>query len=426
MRCSLLSTENMYGIAVDIGTTNITIALVDLSDDRIQNRLSLRNPQFPYGIDIISRIVFATKDPANQKILVDLVRDSVEMGIRGILDDCSIESERVSVVSIVGNTVMHHLFFDLPLHSLKGIPFKATDKESILFDASEVGLSFLRNARCYSPPVVESFIGPDAIAVLIASGFLDMNEIRLAIDVGTNTEVSLVTPGGIWIASGASGPAFEGMATECGLGGEIGAISKVRIDPETYQPLLTVLGDSKPRGISGTGAVSAIASLLDTNLFYSRGSLDREIKTKWLSLEGHVPKYILAFGNTTATGEDIFIAQTDFRMLQQSKAAIRSVVEMVLKQAGYYAEQIVEVLLTGVFGSDLEIDDTYRIGMFPKFKYAKIQQKRNCAVEGAILLLNEKNRAQVDKLVCELNYIELTDEDEFKKLFFQFLPFPSK
>jgi uncharacterized 2Fe-2S/4Fe-4S cluster protein (DUF4445 family) len=421
-----LSTENMYGIAVDIGTTNITIALVDLSDSRILKRQSLRNPQFPYGLDIITRIGFATIEPANQKILVDLVRDAIAMGIKGLMQDGSVDSERVSIVSIVGNTVMHHLFFDLPLHSLKKIPFKATDKESILIDCSEVGLSFLEHARCYSPPIVESFIGPDAIAVLVASGFLDNEEIRLAIDVGTNTEVSLVTPRGIWIASGASGPAFEGMATECGIPGEIGAICKVEIEPKTYRPILSVIGDTKPRGICGTGAVSAIASLLDTNLFYSRGSLDREIKTKWLSLKDHSPKYILAFGDTTATGEDIFISQTDLRMLQQSKAAIRSVVEMVLKHAGSVAEQIVEVLLTGVFGSDLEIDNAYRIGMFPKFEYAKIRQERNGAVEGAVLLLDEKNRAQMDKLARELNYIELTEEEDFSKMYLEFLPYPSR
>ena len=420
-----VSLSGKYGIAVDIGTTNITVYLVYLSDGTKIGKLSLRNPQFPYGLDIISRTSYAVKEPANQKVLVDLVRNAVKMGIDKILQEHALKPPDVSDVSIVGNTVMHHLFFDLSLESLTKPPFKATDKESVLVSCSDVGLGFLDNAYCYSPPVVESFIGPDAIAVLVASSFLDTDEIRLAVDVGTNTEVSLITPRGIWIASGASGPAFEGMAIECGLPGEFGAISKVKIEPKTYKPILSVIGDSKPRGICGTGAVSLIASLLETNLFYSRGSLDREVKSKWLSLEGNIPKYILAFADTTATGEDIYVAQTDLRMLQQSKAAIRSVIEMVLKQAGYAAEHVAEVLLTGVFGSDLEIEDAYRIGLFPKFDIATIQQKRNCAVEGARLLLQKKYRERVEKLVHELNYIELTEEEEFSKLFFEFLPYPS-
>jgi len=418
--------EGKYGFAVDIGTTNITINLVNLLDITGIDQHSLRNPQIPYGLDIISRISYATKEPANQKILVDMIRDAVRKGIKKILREHDVNPFDVSNVSIVGNTVMHHLFFDLPLESLKRPPFKATNKEPLVVDCAEVGLGFLDNAQCYAPPVVESFIGPDAIAVLVASGFLDAKDIRLAIDVGTNTEVSLITPRGIWIASGASGPAFEGMAIECGLPGEIGAISKVEIEPKTYEPILSVIGNVKPSGICGTGAVSVIASLLDTNLFYSRGSLDRQVKTKWLSLKGNIPKYILAFGDTTETGEDIFIAQTDLRMLQQSKAAIRGVIEMVLVRAGYFAEHIAEVLITGVFGSDLEIEDAYRIGMFPKFEHAVIRQERNCAVEGASLLLNEKYRKRVNQLAHELNYIELTEEEEFEKLYLKFLPYPSR
>ncbi|MBE0526653.1 MAG: DUF4445 domain-containing protein, partial [Candidatus Thorarchaeota archaeon] len=173
-------------------------------------------------------------------------------------------------------------------------------------------------------------------------------------------------------------------------------------------------------------AVSVMSSLLDTGLFLPRGSLNRDIKTKWLSFEGNIGKYILAFANISATGKDIFIAQTDLRMLQQSKAAIRGVIEMVLKRARCTSEDIIEVLVTGVFGSDLDIEDVYRIGMFPKFDQAKITQVKNSAIEGATLLLDEKNRERVQTLVDELNYIELTEEEEFKKLFLEFLPFPSR
>jgi uncharacterized 2Fe-2S/4Fe-4S cluster protein (DUF4445 family) len=169
-----------------------------------------------------------------------------------------------------------------------------------------------------------------------------------------------------------------------------------------------------------------MAALLDTKLFLSRGSLNRDVKTKWLSLEENVAKYILAFGESTETGEDIFIAQTDLRMLQQSKAAIRGVIETILKLAGRTADDVVEVLLTGVFGADVDIEDVYRIGMFPRFQNASITQIPNSAVEGAALLLSEENRNRVEKLVTELNYIELTEEEDFKKLYLEFLPFPSK
>ncbi len=421
-----MSTPSKYGIAVDIGTTNITILLVDLRDNSIQKQLLLKNPQGGFGADIISRLGFSTKDPNNQKILVDLIRNAVREGIESVLHESYIKPSWVSDVTIVGNTVMHHLFFDLPLDSLLGPPFKATNKEELAIPSHEVGFDFLTNAKCYSPPVIESFIGPDAIAVLIASDFLDSNETRMTIDVGTNTEISIITPRGIWIASAASGPAFEGMATECGLGGENGAIGSVRIEPKSYEPTITVIGNTRPRGICGTGAVSVMASLLDSGLLLPRGSLNWDIKTEWLSLESNVAKYILAFGKTTATRKDIFIAQTDLRMLQQSKAAIRGAIELLMKKSGYAPKDFTEILLTGVFGSDLNIEDAYRIGMFPYFKRASIDQVQKGAAKGAALLLNEKYREKVEILVGKLNYIELTEENEFRKLFVEFLPFPSK
>jgi len=116
----------MYGIAVDIGTTNITIQLIKLDDNTLQNQILMRNPQDRYGADIISRMRFSTIDPMNQKILVDLIRDAIQNGIEEVLQECKIPKPRVSDISIVGNTVMHHLFFDLPLDSLLKPPFKAS------------------------------------------------------------------------------------------------------------------------------------------------------------------------------------------------------------------------------------------------------------------------------------------------------------
>jgi len=421
-----LTELSVYGIAIDIGTTNITIHLINLNDNSIQKQLLVKNPQYRFGADIISRLGFSTKDPNNQKMLVELIRDAVKRGIEDILQEYNIKPSRVSDIVVVGNTVMHHLFFDLSLDSLLRPPYKASNKESISIPAHEVGLDFLTQSKCYSPPVVESFVGPDAIAVLIASDFLESKEIRMTIDVGTNTEISLITPEGIWIASGASGPAFEGMAIECGLTGEVGAIGSVRINPENYEPIITVIGNGRPSGICGTGAVSVMASLLDSGLLLPRGSLSREVQTKWLSFETNVTKYILALGEDTTSGKDIFIAQTDLRMLQQSKAAIRAVIEMLLKKSKYRREDITELFLTGIFGSDLKIEDAYRIGMFPVFDNAQITQVRKGAAKGAGLLLNQKNRVKVEELLAKLKYIELTTEGEFRAIFVESLKFPSK
>lgn len=418
--------QSKYGVTVDIGTTNITFNLLEISDGTVLNQYHMRNPQSSHGIDIISRMSFATRVSENQKLLVRIIREAVNNAIDGLLKEKRINPSQVTDFVIVGNTVMHHLFFDLSLDSLLQPPYKASHKESILIPASEVGLSVIPKAQCYSPPIVESFIGPDAIAVLLESQFTDKGGTKIAIDVGTNTEITLVTPQGIWIASGASGPAFEGWTIECGMSGESGAIESVRIDRKTYEPIISVLDGGNPRGICGTGAVSAIAALLDSGLLLPRGSINRDITSKWLSLDSNIAKYILATGDVTSTSKDIVIAQTDIRMLQQSKAAIRAVIEMLMKKSDCQSEDITEVYLTGVFGTSLNIEDAYRIGMFPRYENASITQVRNGAIKGAGLLLTEEHRKNVENLIGKLNYIELTEEEEFKELFFSSLHFPSK
>ncbi|MBN2229098.1 MAG: DUF4445 domain-containing protein [Candidatus Thorarchaeota archaeon] len=418
--------SNDYGIAVDIGTTNITFYLVRLNNNHIENRLLMRNPQSFFGADVISRIRHSLVSHQHKLELVESIREVVERGVEGLLEEVDVRPSRVSDVVIVGNTVMHHLFFDLSLDSLTRPPYQASDKKAIHIDASNIGLDILQKAECYSPPVVESFIGPDAIAVLIASNYLDERSNQIVIDVGTNTEISVITPKGIWIVSAASGPAFEGMAIDCGIGGEIGAINKVSVDSKTYRPMISVIGNSRPRGICGTGAVSAMASMLDANLLLPHGSLNRDLNSKWLSFDGSIARYILEFPDNTTTGSAIYLAQTDIRMLQQSKAAIRGAIEVVLMEANTKSSELTALFLTGVFGSDLQIEDAYRIGMFPHFKGIRIQQTPRGAVDGAAILLKSENRLLAESLVEELNYIELTENEDFKRMYLESFPFPNR
>jgi uncharacterized 2Fe-2S/4Fe-4S cluster protein (DUF4445 family) len=169
-----------------------------------------------------------------------------------------------------------------------------------------------------------------------------------------------------------------------------------------------------------------MAALLDCGLLLPRGSLNREISSEYLTVDSNVIKYVLASRRRSSTLKDIYIAQTDIRMLQQSKAAIRAAIDMLFRKSGSHSDEISVVYLTGVFGTGLRVDDAYRIGMFPHFQNATIRQERNGAVKGAGLLLFEENRMKIDRLVTRLNYVELTEEDEFREMFVASIPFPSK
>jgi uncharacterized 2Fe-2S/4Fe-4S cluster protein (DUF4445 family) len=413
-----------YGISVDIGTTHVTLHLVRLCDFQVVYEHVVPNSQVQFGADIISRVGYAIKRRENAKKLTSLIRATVQDGISIILKHQRLEPSSVVKITVVGNTVMHHLFFDLEVSSLSKAPYVAHDKAAIKMYAIDAGLPILDEAECYSPPLVESFIGADAPAVMLASGFLDPRINHIAIDVGTNTEIAVKSSTGIWIASAASGPAFEGMSIECGVTGGRGAISDVRINQKTLRPTIEVLGGIQPRGVCGTGAISALAQMLDRNIILPRGSFNQAINSRWLNIDSIPAYYILADNKVSATGLPIVISQPDVRMLQQSKAAIRAVLDILLLESGLESSRVESLYLTGVFGSGLQIEDIYRIGMLPVLSKAKIIQFGEGASLGADLLMMPENRSKIEELVKSLNYIEMSDNPVFKSRYFECVPFP--
>ena len=421
-----MSKRSSYGVSVDIGTTNIVFHLVRLSDKRVVNQFLAKNPQTEYGSDIISRIKNARKISDVREKLILEVRAAINRGIEGILEGYGVNPSVVTDIVIVGNTVMHHLFFDLPTESLLEPPYSSDSKNEIIVFAKEVGFDTLSNAVVYSPPIVESFIGPDAIAVILASSFLNKKEKCLVIDVGTNTEVSVITSTGIWITSAASGPAFEGMAIQCGMDGEKGAINAVSLDTIANRFILSTIGNLRPRGICGTGAISLLTTLLDAGILLPRGSFNRSMVTDLVATDSGLVYCLLAQGSITATGEDIVLTQPDVRMLQQSKAAIRAAIDIVLDESGTTYDEITEIFLTGAFGSDLRMEDVSRIGMFPTFPDATVIQLQNGAVLGADMLLDENVRGQISDLLQKINYIPLMNNSKFDELFVASLAFSSK
>jgi uncharacterized 2Fe-2S/4Fe-4S cluster protein (DUF4445 family) len=214
------------------------------------------------------------------------------------------------------------------------------------------------------------------------------------------------------------------MSSECGMPGDIGAISDVEIDKRTLQPNIEVMGGGKPRGICGTGTISVLAAMLNRNILLPRGSFNRNVNSRWLSLDSNIAYYILADNKVSAIGHPIVISQSDIRMLQQSKAAVRAVLDILLDHAHLGAEEIESFYLTGIFGSGLQIEDAYRIGMFPILSNARITQFGKGASLGADLLMIPENRREIEDLVARLKYIEMSDNPAFWTQYFNSIPFP--
>jgi uncharacterized 2Fe-2S/4Fe-4S cluster protein (DUF4445 family) len=105
---------------------------------------------------------------------------------------------------------MQHLFARLPAKQLALAPYVATASEALSLRASDVGLRFAPAAYVYLPPNIAGYVGGDHVAMALATHAWETDKTVVALDIGTNTEVTVTRGGRSWCCSCASGPAFEG------------------------------------------------------------------------------------------------------------------------------------------------------------------------------------------------------------------------
>ncbi|MHA1935497.1 MAG: ASKHA domain-containing protein [Candidatus Thorarchaeota archaeon] len=423
---STLVGSNQKGISVDIGTTWISLHLLDLESGEVLGEERFLNPQHIAGGDLVSRIKYSLSSKADAYSMTNLVRDSVEAAIVTLLHSNNSTPNNLESVVIVGNSVMHHFFYDLPVDSLLNEPYHVSSKDPIEVLSNELDLDLRTNVPIYSPPLIESYVGSDAVAMILSSKSKNESGISVAIDVGTNTEISVMCEEGIWVTSAASGPAFEGMSLECGMAAEYGAIDHVVISKIDSRPTLHTIGNGTPRGLCGSGAVSAIASMLKAGVLNVLGSINKKLNSIWVSQNGGISHYILCDAMSSETKKPIYISQIDVRMLQQSKAAIFTATDLLLGDAGISPADVDHLHVTGSFGYGIHIDDAFRIGMLPNFANAEINQIPNGAILGADMIhRNNEARRSAEKIGKDATYVNLMQRSDFQELFSQAQLFPS-
>ncbi|MCK5150317.1 MAG: DUF4445 domain-containing protein [Candidatus Thorarchaeota archaeon] len=388
----------VYGIAIDIGTTTVSLSLLDIERKLKVGSSSFDNPQAKYGEDVITRI----QHQSNRREMTDLslmIRNVISLKVSEMLSQNNVEERKVSDVVIVGNTPMHHLFFDLPTGSLLEEPFRADNLESIETAAEDVGLD-LPQASCYAPPLIKSFVGSDALAVILGFGIAFDVYPSLALDIGTNSEIIVQYHSKLWVASAASGPAFEGMALACGVRALDGAIDRIEFDVDSKNFNMRTIGKTMPLGICGVGSISALHSLRRMGLITKEGSIERSSQSDRLYQRDSVYGILLVDANDTADGFHIYLNQMDIRMLQQSKAAIRTVTELLLLESGCNSSEIQNLYITGAFGNGLDIHSATGIDLLPQLpNLVNTNQKLGGALQGAEPLVWSKDaRSRVDEI----------------------------
>ena len=416
--------DEIYGLAVDIGTTTIAGYLCSLRSGKVIATESMINPQVTYGEDVMSRITYAMTHPEEG---LEKLHRSVINGLNRLIKTITKKShlfpEDIIELTVVGNTAMHHLFLKINPEYLGVAPFPPAIHRSIDVKAADLGLKVNPSANAHLLPIEAGFVGADNVGVLIAEEPHHQDEIVLIIDIGTNGELVLGNRKKLISSSCATGPALEGAHIKFGMRAAQGAIERIEIHPETLDVRFQVIGNCRATGICGSGIIDAAAELYRNGILDRSGRFRNEIKSSRLRVVDETTEFVIAWKNETSIGKDITITQKDVRNIQLAKAALYTGAKMMMRRLGI--AKLDKVTLAGAFGSMIDPEKAMVLGMFPDCDPKHVNAVGNAAGDGArAALLNREKRLEADEIARKVEYLELTIEADFQKEFVEALQIP--
>ncbi|MBI2849832.1 MAG: DUF4445 domain-containing protein [Chloroflexi bacterium] len=404
------------GFAADLGSTKIAGYLIDLTNGRTLAARGMMNPQISYGEDIISRIAVATSSAGKALDMQALVTNALDQLAGELCTEIGAKKDDIIEAVVVANTAMHHLLLGLPVKQLAMSPFVAAVSRSLDVKARELGLHFAPGAYVHVLPNIAMFVGADHVAVLLATEIWREQGPSIAIDIGTNTEVSLVYQGKITAASCASGPALEGGHIKDGMRAAGGAIERVKVTKEKVE--YQTIDDAPPVGICGSGILDTLAQL------YLAGVVDGSGRMK----ENHLRvrnvekgrEFVLVEAGERDSNPPVVFTQQDVRQLQLGKAAIRAGIQVLLEANDCPEEKIKQVIIAGAFGSYIDVSSAIAIGMLPALPLERFRQVGNAAGMGAkraLISLSQRDTART--IAAQVRHIELSTAPNFNQTFTQ-------
>jgi uncharacterized 2Fe-2S/4Fe-4S cluster protein (DUF4445 family) len=272
---------------------------------------------------------------------------------------------------------------------------------------------------------------------MLAESPRDYDGISLIVDVGTNAEIILGDREQVLVASSPTGPAFEGAQITHGQRAAPGAVDRVRIDPQTLEPRIKIIGHddwiesatpdlkSKATGICGSGIIEAIAELFLAGIIDSRGHFIQKTaeRSGRIKFDGPTAAYTLVDANLSASGSEILITQDDVRAIQLAKAALYAGTKLLMDHRG--VNHVDRVILAGAFGFFINPFHAMVLGLIPDCDLDQVVAVGNAAGDGARLaLLNRNLRQKAVHLARSATYVETPLETTFQDEFVAALNIP--
>lgn len=409
--------EPLWGAAIDIGTTTVSLWLVDLMTGEVKARAAEYNQQISRGDDVISRIIFASKDEGWKKLRALVLETIEELMIRAC-ERAGTNLLEIMKVTISGNSTMMHLLLGLPASSIRLSPFVTGINHIPLLTGREVGLNTHPEAVVDCLPGVASYVGADITAGVLSSGVDDTHQVTLFLDVGTNGETVLGSKEWLITCACSAGPAFEGSGVLHGMRATSGAIEDVWINEETLEPAWQVIGNKPPRGLCGSALISLLAELFITGVINKSGDINTTLDTDRVRKGEHGGEYIIARAEETATGKDIVITDVDIDNLIRTKAAIFAGFTVLAESVGVPLEMVEQVLVGGSFGKYINVEKAIQIGLLPDMPWENFHFLGNTSVKGAFrALINQQDRERIADIASRMTYVELSADNRFYDAF---------
>lgn len=405
--------EKGVGIGIDIGTTTVTAAMLDLENGNVLSKASLGNGQIRYGADVINRIMAQSKEGGVEKLRHAVREETVIPIVESLIKDSGRPEEDITRYVIAGNTTMEHLFLGVDAQSIRLEPFVPAFLEREGDTAASCGLPGRKDAKVIFAPNVGSYVGGDITAGVLDSMLWNSDEMSLFIDLGTNGEIVYGNREYMLCCACSAGPAFEGGDISCGMRATRGAIDTFEIDDGTFEPHYTVIGNRKPLGLCGSGLISIISELFRTGAINAKG--------KFI---GHSPRirydeyglgsYCFAYEEESGTGKEISINESDLDNFIHAKGAIFSAIRTMLNSLDMTVEHIDKIIIAGGIGSGIDIPKAISIGMLPKAPLEKYSYIGNSSLTGACaMLLSDEATQKVTDIGHNMTYIELSTEPKY-------------
>ncbi len=411
----------LWGAAVDIGTTTVSLWLVDLLSGEVQVQTAEYNRQISRGEDVISRIIYGSKNDGGQEmrgLVLESIGQLLERGCRR----AKIDASEVMKMTIVGNSTMMHLLLGIPAASIRLSPFVTAVNQVPPFRAEDVGIGIHPEATVDCIPGIASYVGADITAGVLSSGMDDTESISLFIDIGTNGEIVLGSHDWLVTCACSAGPAFEGAGVMHGMRATRGAIEEVWINGSTYEPSFRVIGGGQPQGVCGSGLLALLAEMFLTGILDKGGNLNSSLPTDRVREGEHGLEYVISWGHETKNGDgpanDIVITRVDVDNLIRAKASIYAGFTILADSVGFPLEAVDQVLVGGSFGKYINVEKAVQIGLLPDMPWEGFQFLGNTAVKGAYLALLDKHaRARISDIASRMTYIELSADNSFFEAF---------